>query len=415
MKARIFGMISKVLKLSGCRNCNSHNLHLILDFPSIPLVDNFLTLDQLGKEFVFPLSIYVCQQCYLVQTQHEIDVAEYYRDYHYSAAHSPFAQNFMHRLAEAILKEYSLNPGESVLEIGSSDGYQLACFRDLGMRVFGFEPSEFLVNTSRQRGINVAQSLFLPDTLDLIPTNLLPFKVALLTYTFDHLSDPVEFLKSIYEVLDPNGLLIIEVHDLAKIIDRREYCLFAHEHTTYYSEDTMREVLYKGGFDLINSTLIPEFQRRGNSLLIVAKPRYSNDAQKFRQYQAFPQLSCLETYYEFSKQVTDSLAKFCQYIQFHKSQGQKLAGYGAGGRGIMTLSMTDVSNDEIAYLSDQNNEIHGYYTPKSHIPIVSPDYVLKNWVDELIVFSFGYMDEIANSLASYTAQGGQLTSLLELF
>lgn len=399
---------------AACRVCGGHKLCKFLEFSDMPLTDDLLKIGEIGTEFRHPLRVYVCEDCHLVQTQHDVD-ATYYKDYYYSVSFSPFAQRFMQNLAKALLELYALKPGDSVLEVGSSDGLQLQCFKNLGARVFGFEPSESLARISRSRGIGVAQTLFSPETVQLVPADLLPLKLVLLTYTFDHLSDPLAFLKSVKEVLDPTrGLLIIEVHDLAKIIERREYCLFEHEHPTYYSADTMCSVLRQGGFKLLNVNLISAQLRRANSLLVVAAPEGSPYQSGTDTNTKLEYLSNLSTYKRFTREVERSLGHFHEFLRSERSRGRRLAGYGAGGRGIATLAMNGVGSQEIAYLCDMNSSIHGYYTPKSHLPLVGPEHLLEDWVNEVIVFSFGYMQEIATELSEYTAQGGKLISLLEL-
>lgn len=398
---------------SACRVCGTDKLSKFLEFPDVPLVDNYLAVDELGSEFLCSLPIYVCERCHLVQTQHDVEATEYYKDYHYSVASSPFAQRFMHSLTQALFERYSLKLGDSILEVGSGDGFQLRCFKDLGARVFGFEPSANLARVSHSQGIPVAETLFLPETIQLIATDLLPLRVVLLEYTFDHLSEPLVFLKSVRQVLDPvHGLLVIEVHDLAKIIERREYCLFEHEHPVYYNVDTMRNTLRQGGFKLLRTDLVPESLRRGNSLLVVAASQETACISSADMNEEIE--PDMEIYERFGRQIEESLAKFRQFVLDERSSGQRLAGYGASGRGIMTLAMSGVGIEEIAYLCDKNPSIHGYYTPKSHLPIVSPQHLLEDWVDKVIVFSFGYMQEIATELSEYTAQGGKLISLLEL-
>jgi hypothetical protein len=400
---------------SACRACGSNKLIKFLEFPDISLVDDYLTANELGTEFLYPLRVYLCENCSLVQTQHDIDIRSYYEGYHYSVASSPFAQRFMRELAQTLFERYGLRSGDSIGEIGSSDGFQLQCFKDLGARVFGFEPSANLTATSLSRGVPVAQTLFLPETVKLIPADLLPLKLVLLTYTFDHLSDPLIFLKCVRQVLDPTyGLLVIEVHNLAKILERREYCLFEHEHPTYWTVDTMRDVLRQSGFKLLDTNLMPERLRRANSLLVVAAPEQAEypldtDTNSTAEYLRNP-----STYRRFAQEVERSLRHFQEFVRTECSHGQRLAGYGAGGRGITTLAMSGIGSEEMAYLCDMNSSIHGRYTPKSHLPLVGPEHLLEDWVNEVIVFSFGYMQEIATELSEYTAQGGKLISLLEL-
>jgi SAM-dependent methyltransferase len=403
-----------VKKICNCRSCGSPRLIKIIDFPGVPLVDDYLIQTEIGHEFIYPIEIYFCADCYLVQTQHEIDVHGYYKDYHYSIAASPFARRFMDQLAQIVFQNYNLQPQDSVLEIGSSDGFQLKCFQDLGARVYGFEPSGSLVEASNKIGIPVAQTLFLPETIHLIPSDMLPLKMVLLTYTFDHLSDPVGLLKCINKVLDPvSGILIIEVHDLTKIIERREYCLFAHEHPTYWNLDTISAILEKNGFVLLNANIVPEHLCRANSLLVVAAPvgsKYQCDIGRSN----LEYLKDVDTYIGFAQQVRNSLENFRTIAREKSGRGRRLAGYGAGGRGIMTLAMSEVGGKEFKYLCDMNPHLDGYYTPKSHIPLKSPRYLLDDWVDEVVVFSYGYMPEITANLSDYIRRGGKLTSMLEL-
>jgi SAM-dependent methyltransferase len=404
-----------VNKRSTCRVCGSSDLYKFLEFSDIPLVDDFLTRDELGTEFLYPLKLYVCKCCYLVQTQHDVDLTNYYKDFHYSVSLSPFARRFMRSLAQALFEHYDLKSGDSVLEVGSSDGYQLECLRELGAQVFGFEPSASLAAASNRRNIPVAQTLFSPQTIQLIPTHLLPLRMVITTYTFDHIGDPLTFLKSVKRVLDPvRGLLVMEVHDLPKIIEQHEWGLFEHEHPVYYSAHTIQDTLRRGGFEMLTYKLVPESLRRANSMLVVAKPRGGSFLPSVDIYLNSDKWADIGAYTQVGQQVKESLTNFYQFVQAEHTSGHRLAGYGASGRGILTLAMSGVGTREMVYLCDKNPTIHGYYVPKSHIPVVNPQHVFKEWVDKIVVFSFGYLQEIANELTEYTARGGQLISIREV-
>ncbi|MFH1055295.1 MAG: class I SAM-dependent methyltransferase [Candidatus Altiarchaeota archaeon] len=403
----------KVKRRETCRICGCHDMRKVINFPECPLVEDFRTKKDVGGEFLYPLTIYVCERCKQIQTLHDVDVSGYYKGFIYSVASSPFARQFMKNLAGSLFERYNLKKGASVLEIGSGDGFQLSCFQDIGARVYGIEPSKPLVDISLERGVPVIQALFSNDVLDRIPKELFPFQVVLLTYTFDHLTDPLSFLVSIRDFIDQKkGLLVLEVHDLPKIMERREYCLFGHEHPCYFSVDTIRNVLVEGGFELVDCELLPESQRRGNSLLVVAKP--AADPQKTPKHLIYPKLQRLEAYDAFGHQVENSLYNFRNQVIEDKKIGTTFAGYGAGGRGVLTLAMTGLKSDDIGYLCDKNEKFYGYYTPKSHVPIVPLEHALENMVDKMIVFSYGYMKDISQDMSGFTKSGGILIPLLEL-
>lgn len=399
-----------------CRICGSNQVKRFLHFDNMPFTDDFVSVRKLGSEFLAPLDIYWCANCKTSQTLHDVEVFDYYRDYRYTVSNSAFAQRFMELLSQQTFRNFALQPGDSVIEVGSGDGYQLSCFQKLGAKVLGFEPSADLTRKSLKSGIPVVQCLFDSDSALKIPRAMQPVQVVLLTYTFDHLPEPVSFLQTIRDILDPErGVLIIEVHDLQRIIERREICLFEQEHTIYLNILTMKRLLQKVGFKLLSTKLVPEVERRGNSLLVAASTKESKyQPDLFINHEAVASMDEWSTYVTFVKAVQKSLSRLREYVHNRNKAGKRLAGYGAGGRGVMTLAMAGLSSSDISYLCDRNQSLHGLYTPRSHIPVVSPDCLLEDPVDEVIVFSFGYLDEIKQQLSRYINRGGRLVSLLEL-
>jgi SAM-dependent methyltransferase len=402
---------------NACRTCGSNRLRPFLHFDDIPLTDDFLSPGSLDREFTAPLDLYWCGDCHVVQTQHDVEVTGYYRDYRYTVSRSHFARHFMQRLAEEAFRRFELPPGSRVIEIGSGDGYQLACFSGLGARVLGFEPSDELTRASLAAGVPVTQCLFTSETVREIPPDMRPAQVVLLTYTFDHLPDPVGFLRAVREILDPRlGVLIIEVHDLGKILTRLETCLFAHEHSIYLNLRTLKRLLEGEGFRLLNDDLVGEDERRANSLLTCAVLRQSERPGICRA--EGPGLDAMEewkAYEEFAAGVRRGYDRMREYVRSGRMRGTRFAGYGAGGRGVLTLAMAGLGHQDVEFVCDQNVNLHGLLAPGSRIPVVSPQHLLADPVDEVIVFSFGYMDEIRQTLGEYLRHGGRLVSFLDLF
>jgi len=400
---------------SACRICGSKRVMRYLSLPDMPLTDNLLSEDELGGEFLFPIDVFFCQDCLASQTLHDVTSAGYYDEYEYSVGGSSFVRRFMERLSKEVWERFSLRRGDSVIEVGSGDGAQLSFFKSLGARVLGFEPSHQLCEASRRIGVDVVTALFDAQSTERIPSEMRPARVILLEYTFDHLPEPGAFLRQVRDLLDPNrGVVIIEVHDLERIFDRCEYCLFDHEHTTYMTAATMQRFLAREGLTMLAGHLVPYDLRRGNSLLIAAVPEESVwsrslgcedlPADRFRDP---------ETYRHAGKRILATVERMREIIKTKRSGGARLAGYGAGGRGIATLAASADPGD-IEFLCDRNPAIHGKYTPKSHVPICEPQRLFKDITDETIVFSFGYFQEIAEQLRPYTAKGGELISLLDL-
>jgi SAM-dependent methyltransferase len=245
-----------------------------LSLPDMPFTDDFISYSKLGNEFRADIDIFVCECCLTAQTQHDIYIADYYEDYQYSVGDSKTAGRFMQLLAERLQSAYYPDiKGKNVLEIGSSDGQQLLAFKQTGCNVLGYEPSSFLCEAAEKKGIPSIQGLFTKESISLLPEDFREVDVVMLSYTFDHLPDPMAFLAAIRTILNKSdGLVVIEVHNLEKIIERQEYCLFEHEHTIYLTEDTAQKMCQMAGMVIIDFDLIPENDRRANSLIFVATP-----------------------------------------------------------------------------------------------------------------------------------------------
>lgn len=404
----------KVFHRERCRVCGGTNLRRWVHLPAMPLTDDLRLPGEVRGEFLFDIDVFYCTECHTSQILHDIDYGGYYLDYSFTVAESPFAAGFMSRLAKEVFAQYRLPVGCTVVEIGSGDGAQLSRFKELGAKVFGYEPSEVLCRASESAGVPVYQGLFDEYSLIHIPGEYRPADVLLLTYTFDHIPEPVKFLETAGRLLNPEtGLLIMEVHDLEKIMERREYCLFEHEHSVYLSVRTMQEVLARSGFCLLSTDLLTEGERRGNSLLVVAAKFTSVYSGRALPPQKAGCSDDWSNYEAFNLEMDKGIDRLDAFVDEQSSKGKRIAGYGAGGRGVMTLAAMR-SSSKFKYLCDKNPAFHGRQTPKTHIPVVAPSQLSHDPVDILLVFSFGYFDEIREQVALLPNAPSRIVSLLEI-
>lgn len=400
-----------------CRCCQSTNLERILSLPEMPLHDQFITDKLIEQEFKANLDIYVCLNCYTVQTQHDVDLSAYYEDYQYSVGHSKTATTFMEALADALLNKYFPNTNNlRVLEVGSGDGSQLLPFKQMGCEVLGYEPSAPVAKIAQERGITTIQGLFDKNSLDKLPEN---FKnksvdIVITSYTFDHLPDPVEFLQAVKLILNPDrGLLVVEVHDIEKLLSRREFCLFQHEHSIYLSERAAQTMLERQEYAIIDFDIVPESVRRANSLIFVATPDRSSFTSKKISPVDKPNLRRLTFYQSQAAQIQEGIQNLERLVDKLTQAGRKVAGYGAGGRGILTLAAMSNGN-KLEYLVDKKPKGVGIYTSKSHVPVFGLEKLKESPVDDILVFSFGYMKEIQEDLQPFGYKADQFYSMIDV-
>lgn len=398
-----------------CRACGKTDLQRFLHLPQMPLTDDFIPPARFGQELRGDIDVFVCRNCMTAQTQHDVDVSDYYENYQYSVGGSATASQFMRLLAENLQSAYYPSvKGRKVLEVGSGDGEQLVAFKETGCRVLGYEPSSTLCRAAEAKGVATIQGLFTADSVSCLPESFREVDVVMLSYTFDHLPDPRAFIAATRLILNKtDGLLVVEIHNLEKIIERQEYCLFEHEHSIYLTEATARQMCRMEGLEIIDFDLVPEKDRRANSLIFVATPKESRLATLAAEARTPADFANLDFYGRVGDNIRCGIANLEAFVDRGTAQGKKLAGYGAGGRGVMTLAaMSNAS--KLRYLVDRKPKRPGLVVPKSGIPLVGLDTMKSDPVDEILVFSFGYMKEIQSEIGALGYKPAQFHSLLDL-
>jgi SAM-dependent methyltransferase len=393
-----------------CRICRKSLLEPVLSLEQMPLTDDFISVQNVNKkEYLKDINIFECQSCGLVQNPADFDHEGYYQDYQYSSGHSEFVQSFMRRYAEVVCNEYRrLNKRQAaaVLEIGSGDGEQLKQFKLLSVpRVLGIEPSEFLARVANESGIPTQVDLFGSHTKDKLKKT---FDVCLSSYTLDHVRNPIEYLETAYALLNEGGLLAFEIHDLGKIIDRTEYCLFEHEHTIYLTPSDAAGIINSQGFEVIAINPLADNVVRGNSLIVIAQKLATGpgiDGSYTHRHN--PRLN------KINDNIKATIERLDTWIGSLPAASD-LIGFGAGGRGVMTLAALN-NSERFKALLDSNYSSNRYLTPKTRIPVVGPD----SWRDfsgaYCLVFSFGYLNEIKSQLVEKGFSLDKIISLTNFF
>lgn len=393
-----------------CRICKSRLSKKIFHMPDMPLTDDFVDISKPNRaEYISDIDIYQCDHCGIAQNPADFDHETYYRDYQYTSGHSEFTQQFMREFSEQLLNQFhKLNhrPAMSIVEAGSGDGAQLRYFKNQGAKkVLGIEPSAHLAKNANEDGIHTKIALFDSDCAQNLNFSA---DIFLSSYTFDHIRQPIEYLRAAYEILIEGGILAIEVHDFEKIIERTEYCLFEHEHTIYLNEENARDLLEKSGFSLICTNPLPSSVTRANSLILIAQKTAN---KKFAtEINASKKDLILD---DLQNRIASTIDRIDSWIK-NTSEFSSIVGFGAGGRGVMTVAALK-EHKKLHCLLDSNYESGKYLAPKSRIPIAGPDTWNKYKDSHCIVFSFGYFNEIQDKLVKSGFSKEKIISLLDFY
>jgi SAM-dependent methyltransferase len=394
-------------QITHCRICKSNNLEKVLVLGQMPFTDEFIPQNKIGDEFLGDIEIAICKTCGSTQNINNTDMSKYYFEYTYSVQTSNFAISFMQTLARRIKNNYFKNKQKpKILEIGSGTGEQLLEFKKLGFDVLGIEPSEKLSKYAQSIGVNTLTTFFNKKTKKIVESGFDNVDAIVTSYTFDHIPQIDEAVKNIYNILNTDGILIIEVHDLDLICSRNEFCLFEHEHYTYLNKATITHFLNKNQFEVLTFDLLSVKEKRGNSLLVVARKGTTIKVNEINLEVEILKLIDL------GKGIKLAINRIDNWL--YENRNQKIAAYGAGGRGIMTIAALK-HPELINYIVDKKPKAANIFSPKSHLPVHKIDELALNKVDKILVFSYGYYDEIVNEIVlKYEYKPDQIISILEL-
>lgn len=145
-----------------------------------------------------------------------------------------------------------IRPGHRLLDIGSYCGAFLKVANDQGLEAFGVEPSAWAVEESRR----YFDAKVLCGTTNDLPDDIGKFDIITLWDVLEHLSDPVQELRSVYELLKNEGTLLFSTLMIDNWFPRiagKHWPWLMDMHLFYFTEDTISDMLERTGFTIMES------------------------------------------------------------------------------------------------------------------------------------------------------------------
>jgi len=397
--------------MKECRICHTKLYKPFLSLGNAPLSNAFLNYDDLEKmEPYFPLDVYWCPECSLVQiNQYEMPEKIFNSDYIYYSSHSTSWLNHCKNYVQNMITRYKYNSSSLVMEIASNDGYLLQYFKDANIPVIGIEPSSGCANVAIQRGVPTKTLFFtskLAESLvnDRIQPNLI-IGNNVLAHT-PYLHDMVEGLKI---VLAKGGLITMEFPHVLSLLNGVEFDTIYHEHFSYFSLHSVIRLFQEHGLTISD---VDELPTHGGSIRIYAN---HNDDNKIKskniQYILQKESECglldQQKYLKFSEMVYKTRWNLLSYLISAKKKGIRIVGYGAPAKGNTLLNFCGIREDLLEYTVDISPVKQGKFLPGTHIPVYAPEKIIEDKPDEILILPWNIADEITEQLSFFKKEGGK--------
>ena len=392
--------------------CGTPLRHTFVDLGNSPLCESYLTTEQLNQmEPFYPLHVYVCEKCFLVQLEEFVSPKDIFTEYAYFSSYADSWIEHMRRYADAITDRLLLGKHSFVVEVASNDGYLLQHFVKKGIPVLGIEPAANVAKVAVAKGVPTLVKFFGEQTARELAAEGKQADLICGANVLAQVPKPNDFVRGLKLLLKPGGVITIEFPHLMRLMAENQFDTIYHEHFTYLSFLSAETLFAAQGLTLFD---VEELPTHGGSLRIYA--RHLEDTSKpmterasaLRKREIEAGLLRLETYDGFSEQVKETKRKLLEFLISAKRAGKKVVGYGAPGKGNTLLNYCGIRTDFIDFTVDRSPYKQGKFLPGSHIPIYAPDKLREAKADYVLILPWNFKDEIVQQLADVHAQGARL-------
>lgn len=390
-----------------CRICSNENLHLILDLGLQPPANALIDKTQLKSvEEKFPLRLFWCSNCFLVQLVDIVDKEHLFKHYLYmTSASKPIVEHFR-KYAKDVFDKFLKDDNPFVVEIGSNDGSLLSEFKKLGASILGIEPASNLAKLANELNITTRNDFFSSNVAQEI-TKSHNASVVVANNVIGHIENLHDLMEGIKILIGDNGVFIFEVPYLIDLMKNLEFDTIYHEHLSYFSILPVINLVNRFGlevFDIQNQSV-----HGGTIRIFISKKnnfKISNSLNDFIKLEHEYRLDKIETYQNFSNNVQNLKKSIIDILADFKSKNNSIFGYGATAKGNVLLNYCQIDNNILDFIIDTTPIKQGKFTPGTHIPIVSPE-TMHNQGDVALLLAWNYESEILLKEKNFRENGGK--------
>lgn len=394
----------------NCRHCHTPLENVFLDLGFAPPSNAYLKAEDLTKpELYFPLKLYVCTCCWLVQTEDYARADELFTgDYAYFSSVSQSWLDHAARYAAKITKQLCLGPASFVIEVASNDGYLLRNFVAGNIPCLGIEPTAGTAEVAEKIGIPVLREFFGAALANQLRSEGRQADLIIGNNVYAHVPDINDFTAGLKTALKPGGTITLEFPHLMRLIEQTQFDTVYHEHYSYFSLYTVNRIFEAAGLRVFD---VEELPTHGGSLRVYGchadDPRPQTTAvQALLAEEERQGLRILTTYRDFQRQADRIKDDLLAFLIEQKRSGRKVGAYGAAAKGNTLLNYAGIKSDLLPYVCDAAPSKQGKFLPGSHIPVLTPAALREDKPDFVLILPWNIADEIMQQHAYVREWGG---------
>jgi 2-polyprenyl-3-methyl-5-hydroxy-6-metoxy-1,4-benzoquinol methylase len=363
----------------------------------------------------FPLKVFICHACYLVQLPEVQTPEEIFSDYAYFSSYSDTWLRHSEAFAKTMVSRFGIDPGWHVVEIASNDGYLLRFFKGKKIPVLGIEPARNVAKAAIESGIPTVTEFFGVRTANSLAAEGKKADLLIGNNVLAHVPEINDFVEGMKVLLNTRGVITMEFPHLLRLIEKNQFATIYHEHFSYFSFVTVEKIFGRHGLVLFD---VEEIPTHGGSLRIYA--RHAEDSEKpltqrvheLRNHEVKTGMTDIRWYQSFRTKVAESRRSILEFMIRIRKEGRSIVGYGAPAKGNTLLNYCGLRTDFIEYTVDRSPHKQGLFLPGTHIPIFHPEKVRETRPDYLLILPWNIKEEIMAQMGHIREWGGRFIVLI---
>ncbi len=399
------------IAIKSCRFCGASLRKTFVDLGMSPLCESYPSLAELNRgEIYYPLHVFVCGECFLVQLEEYQSAESIFSDYAYFSSYSDSWLKHAENYCEKVTKQFGLDRNSLAIEVASNDGYLLQYFVQRNVPVLGIEPAANVAKVAVEKGVPTLVQFFGERLANELALEGRCADLVLGNNVLAQVPNLNDFVEGLRILLKPDGVLTLEFPHLLRLIERNEFDTIYHEHFSYFSLLTTVRILEAHGLKVFD---VEELTTHGGSLRVYAcraeaqKHGITASVSMLISEEERAGLASVEGYESFASQVKQTKWQLVEFLLTAVREGKTVAGYGAPGKSATLLNYCGIGKDLIEYTVDRSPYKQGRFLPGSHIPIYHPDRIRETKPDYVVILPWNLKDEIMEQLQFIRAWDGR--------
>lgn len=376
-----------------------------------PLCQTHLEPEELNKgESFYPLHVFICEKCLLVQLQQYVTPDEIFSEYAYFSSFSETMLRHASGYVDAVVPRFNLGAQSKVIEIASNDGYLLQYFVKRGIPVLGIEPAANVAKAALEKSVPSLVRFFGVETATQLVAEGTRADLLLGNNVLPHVPNLHDFVGGLKVLLAPGGVITIEFQHLMRMMQGNQFDTIYQEHFSYLTLSFVVKLFAHYKLSLFD---VEEISTHGGSLRIFARhadessPAVSPNVAAVLDAEEREGMNRLDHYEKFGERVKETKRQLLEFLIEAKRSGKSVAGYGAAGKTNTLLNFCGIREDFMDYMVDRNPYKQGKFLPGTHIPILSPDHIKETKPDYLFIGPWNLVNEIVEQTSYIREWGGK--------